>query len=172
MSHNEWLETCLQHQVTLEQNIASCTGITLSQASNLIMALGQAAVPDSFKSVLARAVLSKISGSTAGQGIQKQQCTHLEAFFTKRQWDEMLGNMPSDQHMFRVLSPLVKGQINPMVYASTEIACSLGVSQYHLNGFANAYVDAGGTLQDLDVFQRSIIWPPENGNRDGPEVKG
>ena len=45
----------------------------------------------------------------------------------KWQWDEWLGNMPSDQHMFRVLSPLMKGQTNPMVYASTEIACgSLG----------------------------------------------
>ena len=43
----------------------------------------------------------------------------------------MLGNMPSDQHMFRVLSPLVKGQTNPMVYASTEIRS--GFSQYHLN---------------------------------------
>ena len=94
---DEWLETCLQHQVTLEQNIASCTGFTLSQAANLIMALEQAAVPDSFKSVLVRAVLSKISGSTAGQDIQKQQCTHLEAFFPKWQWDEWLGNMPSDQ---------------------------------------------------------------------------
>ena len=52
------------------------------------------------------------------------------------------------------------------------LSASSGVSQYHLNGFANAYVDAGGTLQDLDVFQRSIIWPPENGNRDGPEENG
>ena len=40
------------------------------------------------------------------------------------------------------------------------LCASSGVSQYHLNGFANAYVDAGGTLQDLDLFQRSIIWPP------------
>ena len=63
------------------------------------MALGQAAVPDSFKSVLARAVLNKISSSTAGQGIQKQQCTHLEAFVPKRPWDELQGNTPSAQQM-------------------------------------------------------------------------
>ena len=36
------------------------------------------------------------------------------------------------------------------------LCASSGVSQYHINGFANAYFDAGGTLQDLDVFQRSI----------------
>ena len=94
---DEWLETCLQHQVTLEQHIAGCTGISLSQASEVIMALGQAEARDSFKLFLARAVLSKISGSTAGQGIQKQQCTHLEVFFPKWQWDEWLGNMPPDQ---------------------------------------------------------------------------
>ena len=67
------------------------------------------------------------------------------------------------------------------------ICASSGVSQYHLNGFVNAYVDAGGTLQDLDLFRRSIIWPPgsgvsqyhlngfanaENDNRDGPEEDG
>ena len=106
LKDDEWLKTCLKHQVILEQQIAGCTGITLSQASEVITALVQAEAPDSFKSVLARAVLNKISGSTAGQDIQKQQCTHLEAFFTKRQWDEMLGTRPSDQHMFRVLSRL------------------------------------------------------------------
>ena len=88
---------CFLAQVGLEQHIAGCTGISLSQASEVIMALGQAEAPDSFKSVLARAVLSKISGSTADQGIQKQQCTHLEAFVPKWQWDEWLGNMLSDQ---------------------------------------------------------------------------
>ena len=39
------------------------------------------------------------------------------------------------------------------------LCASSGVSQYHLNGFVNAYVDAGGTLPDLDVFQR-LIAPP------------
>ena len=51
LKDDEWLKTCLKHQVILEQQIAGCTGITLSQASEVITALVQAEAPDSFKSV-------------------------------------------------------------------------------------------------------------------------
>ena len=99
LSGDEWLETSLKHQLTLEQNIASCTGFTVSQASDLIINLGQAAVPDSFKSVLARAVHNKISSSKAAQVAQKQHCEHLEAFVRKCQWEALYDKKKWEQHV-------------------------------------------------------------------------
>ena len=32
LSSDEWLDTCLKHQLTLEQKIASCTGSSVAQA--------------------------------------------------------------------------------------------------------------------------------------------
>ena len=98
LSSDEWEETCLQHQVTLEQNIASCTGFTLPQATDLITALGQAAVPDSFKSDLCRAVQNKILGRDS-QGMQRQQCTHLEAFIPQWLWDCFFDLKQWEQHV-------------------------------------------------------------------------
>ena len=99
-SGDEWLETSLKHQLTLEQNIASCTGFTVSQASGLIIDLRQAAVPDSFKNVLARAVHNKIiSISKAAQVAQKQHCEHLEAFVRKWQWDALYDKKKWEQHV-------------------------------------------------------------------------
>ena len=58
-----------------------------------------------------------------------------------------------DEYLRNVFCPATHTYFDPMHC----LCASSGVSQYHLNGFANAYVDAGGTLQDLDVYQRSII---------------
>ena len=70
MPQNEWLETCLQHQVTLEENIATCTGFTLPQITSLITAMGKAAVPATFKSIASRAVHSKVTGIATSMDIQ------------------------------------------------------------------------------------------------------
>ena len=70
MPQNEWLETCLQHQVTLEENIATCTGFTLPQITSLITAMGKAAVPATFKSIASRAVHSKVMDIATSMDIQ------------------------------------------------------------------------------------------------------
>ena len=57
-----------------------------------------------------------------------------------------------DENISNFLHPATHTYSDPMHCLSA----SSGVSQYHINGFANAYFDAGGTLQDLDVYQRSI----------------
>ena len=51
---------------------------------------------------------------------------------------------------------------NTYIDAMHCLAANTGASQYHLNGFGNAYVDAGGKLQDIDLFHRRIIWPPRS----------
>ena len=61
-----------------------------------------------------------------------------------------------DEYLRNVFCPATHTYFDPMHC----LCASSGVSQYHLNGFANDYVVAGGRLQDLDLFQRSIIWPP------------
>ena len=99
-SGDEWLETSLKHQLTLEQKIASCTGFTVSQASDVIMDLRQAAVPDSFKSVLASAVHHKIiSVSKAGLAAQKQHCEHMEAFVRTGQWETLYDKSKWKEHV-------------------------------------------------------------------------
>ena len=45
------------------------------------------------------------------------------------------------------------------------LVAASGASQYHLNGFGNAYLENGGELKHLDDFQRSIIWPPGKNRR-------